>query len=337
MHSVSRVYAQAIVQLAERRGLALPAALLAAVRGAARVPLAMQDALWDAYCRAADDPLAGLRVGLALQAGHLDSAGLQLVTCETLGEALHDLVEVAPAIGEGGGFALVRDGERVQLRYLPRLAVRERERVEAVLAGALNLARWATGGRFAVGGLWFAHDPLAPAPAYAALLDVPLRFGAAHDALVFDASQLALPLVQANAALREHLRTLTERTLAGLGQSSLAAAVQRLVLANPAWGRERVAAALGISGRHLVRRLADDRVSFRALRDAVLHDIACRRLTGARRVVDIAAELGFSDERAFVRAFRRWGGTTPARYRGTAGAAAGEAGGLTPPAPRADA
>lgn len=337
MHSVSRVYAQAIVQLAERRGLALPAALLAAVRGAARVPLAMQDALWDAYCRAADDPLAGLRVGLALQAGHLDSAGLQLVTCETLGEALHDLVEVAPAIGEGGGFALVRDGERVQLRYLPRLAVRERERVEAVLAGALSLGRWATGGRFAAAGLWFAHDPLAPVPAYAALLDAPLQFGAAHDALAFDASQLALPLVQANAALREHLRTLTQRTLAGLGQSSLAAAVQRLVHANPAWGRERVAATLGISGRHLVRRLADDGVSFRALRDAVLHDIACRRLTGARRVVDIAAELGFSDERAFVRAFRRWGGTTPARYRGTAGAAAGEAGGLTPPAPRADA
>lgn len=315
MHSVSRAFAQSIIQRAERVGLALPLPLVAAVRGAPRVPLALQDALWEAYCRADAAPPAGLRVGLDLQVAHLDSAGLQLVACDTLGEALHELAEVAPAIGQGGGFDLERCGAVAQLVYRPQLAVRASERVEAVLAGALCLARWATGGRFAAAGVAFAHAPLAPAAAYAALLGVPVTFGAARDSLRFDAAQLALPLLGANAELREHLRARTTRMLAGLGCSGLVAGVQRLVQAHPAWGRERVAAALGLSGRHLVRRLTEEGLSFKALREALLEDRACRALAGARRIADIAAELGFADEGAFVRAFRRWRGTTPARWR----------------------
>jgi AraC-like DNA-binding protein len=323
MHSVSRVFAQSVVQLAEREGLALPAPLVAAVRGAARVPLATQDALWEAYCRAGGPTLPGLRVGLALQVAHLDSAGLQLVACETLGEALDELAEVAPAIGEGGRFELERDGALAHLVYRPRMVVRAPERVEAVLASALNLARWATGGRFAAAGLWFAHAPLAPREAYAALLDAPLAFGAARASLGFDAAQLALPLVGANAELHDHLRALTVRTLASLSRSSLAAGVQRELRAHPGWGRERVAAALALSGRHLVRRLALEGLSFKALREAVLDEMACDALAGPGRVADIAAALGFADEGTFVRAFRRWRGTTPARWRAAGAPAPG--------------
>lgn len=315
MHSVARVFAQSIIQLAEREGLALPASLVAAVCGSTRVPLATQDALWEAYCRDGGAPLPGLRVGLALQVAHLDSAGLQLVACDTLGDALHELTEVAPAIGEGGGFELLRDGARAHLVYRPRLQVRAHQRVEAVMAGALNLARWATGGRFTADGLWFVHAPLAGPDAYAALLDVPVAFAAGRDSVGFPAAQLALPLVGANAELHEHLRALTARTLAALGRSSLSASVQRLLYAHPGWGRERVAAELGMSGRHLVRRLAREALSFKGVREAVLEDQACRALAGPQRLADIAAELGFADEGAFVRAFRRWRGITPARWR----------------------
>lgn len=321
MHSVSRVYAQAIVQLAERRALALPGALLAEVGRAERVPLATQDALWEAYCAAGRDPLAGLRVGLALQAGHLDSAGLQLAACDTLGDALAELASVAPAIGEGGSFELERAGELVQLCYRPQLAVRARERVEAVLAGALMLARWASGGRFVAQGLWLAHAPLAPLRDYQALIDVPLHFGAGRDSLGLAAADLELPLVAANAALREHLRARTAHTLAALDGPGLAQRVRALLLAHPAWSRERMASELGMSGRHLLRRLSGEGASFMDLRDAVLHELACQRLAGPQRVAEIADALGFADEGGFVRAFRRWQGTTPTRHRAASGRA----------------
>nr|WP_322940849.1 AraC family transcriptional regulator ligand-binding domain-containing protein [Pseudomonas sp. s4] len=49
------------------------------------MPLARQDALMEAFCTAADDPLIGLRLGCALQVGHLDMVGALLMSCETVG------------------------------------------------------------------------------------------------------------------------------------------------------------------------------------------------------------------------------------------------------------
>ena len=56
-------------------------------------------------------------------------------------------------------------------------------------------------------------------------------------------------------------------------------------------------------------------MSFKALRESVLQQMACSALQGRQSVAQIAEQLGFSDENAFVRAFRRWQGETPARYK----------------------
>jgi len=313
--SVNRLYARALLQGADRRRIEIPAELRNAVEDNARLPLALLDRLWDVYCRGSGDRLAGLRLGLELQAGHLDSAGLLLVTCDTLGEALGQLVEVAPIVGEGGDFLLARDADLAIVCYRPHLALRRAERVEAVLAGLLALSGWATGEAFRPTALRFTHQPLAAPTEYRALLGVAASFGSSDNALVFDADQLALPLIQANAPLREHLRELTNRVLAELGQHSLGAEVQRLVRANPRWGKERVASVLAISGRHLNRRLAGEGASFKLLREAALHGVAIERLRGAALLPDIADDLGFSDESAFAKAFRRWTGLTPAQFR----------------------
>jgi AraC-like DNA-binding protein len=42
---------------------------------------------------------------------------------------------------------------------------------------------------------------------------------------------------------------------------------------------------------------------------------AVERLRGSGVLPDIADDLGFSDESAFARAFRRWTGLTPAQFR----------------------
>ncbi len=315
LFSVNRLYARALLQGAERRGIVLPAELRKAVDDHARLPLALLDRLWDAYCRESGDRLAGLRLGLELQAGHLDSAGLLLASCDTLGEALEQLVELAPIVGEGGDFLLERDDDLAVVEYRPHMAVRQAERVEAVLAGLLRLSVWASGEAFRPGGIRFVHQPLCPALEYRALLRIPLHFGAPENALVFGADQLQLPLIQANAPLRGHLRQLTDRMLAELGQDSLSAEVQRLIRAHPRWGKERVASVLAISGRHLNRRLAEEGSSFKLLRDAALHGVAIERLRGPDSLPDVAEDLGFSDESAFAKAFRRWSGLTPAQFR----------------------
>lgn len=312
--SVTVHYAQAILQAAERLALPLPAELRQ-LGQEVRIPLARQEALWEAFCTAAQDPLIGLRLGSALQVGHLDMVGALLMSCETLGEALEAFLEYYPIVGDGGEFSSCQKGDQLRLVYQPFYQVRREERVEAVLASLLHMSRWITGERIQPLELHFAHGPRAGEARYIELLGCPLRFDADDNALVFDRADLAMPLIQANALMREHLRGLADGLLERLGNQSLAVRVQQQLRVQPRWGKERIAEQLELSGRHLNRKLAEEGTSFKLLRDQVLYQMAEQRLRESPRVAEVAEGLGFSDESSFAKAFRRWSGITPGQFR----------------------
>lgn len=312
-------YAQAILQAAERLHLPLPDDLRTP-GDAGRIPLARQDALWEAFCSAAQDPLIGLRLGDALQVGHLDMVGALLMSCETLGEALEALLDYYPIVGEGGEFVLQPEGNGERLVYEPHYRVRREERAETVLAGLVRMTRWITGERVGPRELQFAHLPRAAETRYTELLGCPLGFGTGEYALRFAAEDLQAPLIQANATMCRHLRDLADRLLERLGSQSLAARVQQLLRQQPRWGKERVAEKLQLSGRHLNRKLAEEGTSFKLLRERELHRMAEQLLRKQPRLADVADALGFSDESAFTKAFRRWSGVTPGQFRQGLGA-----------------
>lgn len=311
-------FSQAILQAAARLDITLPAALHEALAPDVlpeRVPLAAQDELWRALSDASDDPLIGLRVGLEIQVGHLDSVGLLLMSCDTLGSALEALLEYFPIISEGSHFEAEPAAGGLRLHYLPGFEALLEVRAEAVLGCLVHLSRWMTGHQFSPAELGFRHSPRADLSHYRQLLDCPLRFQQHSYHLLYRESDLHIPLIQANATMREHLRTVADSMLANLHSTSLAHKVGALVRAHPEWGKERVAEQLGLSGRHLNRRLAEESSSFKLLRDATLLRMAEERLRGDQRIADIAEALGFSDESAFAKAFKRWAGMTPARFR----------------------
>ncbi|WP_371226729.1 AraC family transcriptional regulator [Pseudomonas sp. QE6] len=309
--SITVHYAQGILQAAQRLGLPVPTELPVE----ARIPLAMQDRFWEGLCAASDDPLVGLRLGSALQVGHLDMVGALLMSCEHFGEALEALLEYYPIIAEGSEFQLERDGVGVLLLYRPSYEVRREERVEAALASLVHLTRWITGERVTPARLTLGHRARAERSRYDQALGCPVEFAAAENALGFTLADLDVPLIQANALMREHLRALADAQLQRLGAQSLAAQVQHLLRQQPRWGKERVAEQLALSGRHLNRKLADEGTSFKLLREQVLHGMAEQLLRESPRLAEVAEKLGFSDESAFAKAFRRWSGMTPGQFR----------------------
>ncbi len=77
-----------------------------------------------------------------------------------------------------------------------------------------------------------------------------------------------------------------------------------------------VASKLETSRRSLQRSLADDGCSFSEVLEGLLKDRATMLLRSTERdLTDIALQLGYSDPAHFSRAFRRWTGITPSRYR----------------------
>ena len=79
---------------------------------------------------------------------------------------------------------------------------------------------------------------------------------------------------------------------------------------------EQLAAALAMSPRTLIRRLAERNSSFRELRDAQQRELAQRLLADARYTVqEVGSMLGYPDAANFGRAFRRLFGMSPGQYR----------------------
>jgi AraC-like DNA-binding protein len=101
--------------------------------------------------------------------------------------------------------------------------------------------------------------------------------------------------------------------------SSLAAEVRRIVkdrVGNEPLSLSRVARRLGTSARTLQRRLSEEGISFADVVDSARKVRACALLQGwTHSIAAITFLVGFSEQSAFTRAFRRWTGTTPARYR----------------------
>ncbi|MCZ8103623.1 MAG: helix-turn-helix transcriptional regulator, partial [Burkholderiales bacterium] len=84
--------------------------------------------------------------------------------------------------------------------------------------------------------------------------------------------------------------------------------------------------------RTLHRKLADAGTTWQQLVDDTRRDLALRLIEDPRRPIgEITFELGFSQQSAFARAFRRWAGESPTQYR--EGLQAGRAGAARPQQP----
>jgi AraC-like DNA-binding protein len=80
---------------------------------------------------------------------------------------------------------------------------------------------------------------------------------------------------------------------------------------------KRVVSAAGTSARTFQRQLEAEGTSFSGLLSDVRHRETLRRLNEhSDTIASIAADLGYSDQAAFTRAFRRWTGGPPGQFRG---------------------
>ena len=155
---------------------------------------------------------------------------------------------------------------------------------------------------------------------YEETFDAPVRFNCAEDRLCFSREEWEAPTESADAALalllEEHARILAQRMTQAA--SGFAADVERAIAAAPLEGGsvEHVARTLNVSVRTLQRKLIADGTTFRRVSEAVRGQLAAGYLVDSRvSIAEVAFLLGFSDQSSFNRAFRRWTGESPGRWR----------------------
>ena len=134
---------------------------------------------------------------------------------------------------------------------------------------------------------------------------------------------LALPLRRDEQALRQMLqRALPLLVLQYRRDRLLVEQVRRALVTHPAEAHsaEGLAALLHMSTRTLHRQLKEEGASLQQLKDEVRCERAKELLyRSGKPVKQVAAGVGFRNEKSFTRAFRTWTGTTPGEFRNAAG------------------
>lgn len=296
-----------------------------------RFPVARWKALLDRAAARLDDPLLGLHLGQRVTPAHFGLMGYVLLACENLAAALQRLREFERLFYDVSPLRVRSEHGHLVLEWGTEAGRPGPLVDEAAITALVTLARDITA---AAGMAPASIDFVNPAPAdrgpHERILGCPVRFDRPCTRVRIPLKWLTMPLRHPDPQLLSLLREQAAEQLKRLPpRGELGAAIRALIPELLQKGRADAAAAaerLHMSSRSLHRRLAAEGQSFRELRDECLHQLACDHLADRRlQLAEIAQLLGYSEQSAFTRAFRRWSGQSPRRYRSTLASAAAPA------------
>jgi AraC-like DNA-binding protein len=306
------------VSLAERHGLSSDAVGARDVL----IPVAVRAALFDAAAALLDDPFLGLHVLAAFRRGHFGLLEYVMTSAATVCEAHERLCHYGPLLSPLSRFTWtrLRDGRSVlRHRIVGSADGAGRHGNELMMAGLIDGLRRLAGTR--VERIWFSHAAPAHTGELGEFLGTSnLEFDALDNGYVLRQGDAELPMASADPSLSEIIRRQADAVLAScIRPSDVLDEVRAAVLAClPGGGPllDHVARRLGTGSRTLQRHLKDRNIRFQDLLADVRRAESQRLVTGTPLPLGtIARELGYSDLANFLRAFRRWTGTTPSAFR----------------------
>jgi AraC-like DNA-binding protein len=278
-------------------------------------------AFWRGIGEVSSDRAIGLELGTEAKPEHFDPIALAALSTGSFGEAMRQIARYKQLtcpeelLDENDG-----DEWSIQFRWLLAQDDEPDVLTDLCFAYVLSVARHGTGTRISPLRVELVRGRL-----YAKTLErhfgCPVLFGAARNAIVFRASDAALPFVTRNAELLAMLAPqLDEELKQHKGQETFPERVRATIQRKLAGHRPRmhdIARELHISSRTLQRRLQDAGCSFQQVLEEARHQLARHYLNNSLlELNETAYLLGYEDSNSFVRAFRTWEGVPPASWRG---------------------
>lgn len=286
------------------------------------LPLAAFVRLLQRGASASGDQAFGWDAGRDFDLAALGALGEAVPAAPDLGSALSTFAGYLRLVQSTSELRFEVEGHEARLSYRildPDIWPRQQD-AEFSLSIFVGLIRACLGPDWRPKAIGFEHAATRPEQAWHRDVGPRCRFGQADNSVLLPLAALDQPMParddrawsQRSRALRLAMR---HRNRARAVADRVASAVLASLGEAPV-DQEGIAGGLGLSRRSLHRRLEAEGTGFNRILQDCRQRLAQHRLVhGDQPLSQIALELGYSDQSAFARAFKRQVGLTPGEYR----------------------
>jgi AraC-like DNA-binding protein len=288
----------------------------------ARIPISKLNKIWDIAKDYTQQAEIGLYVGEEIDPARFSVVAQASFQCETLRDVLQVYARFFSIVNEAACLTLKEGDEWATLEFKSLspdcYCISEMERM---VVTALARCDYLTGRRIKVQCFNFQHAQPEYIAKYQEVCKGELKFSQEQTGVVFKKSALDLKVKHGNPYLLSVLTSYAEKLLRKVASSSdikdkVRRFIRRHLAEDAELDVERAAKALNMSRHTLYRKLKKEQVSFQSLVEEVRQREAERYLKENKvSISEVAFLLGFSELSAFSRAFKRWTGESPAKFR----------------------
>ena len=290
----------------------------------ARISIPRFMRLGHACIEAYDIPWLGLEMGRLTTPGHQGLAGLVAQTAPDIKTACRSIAEfelLSSFNARGRTRFLIEKGEGVAHFYsISPYNAYNLFVVDSVLGGWVKMLQWISGRTDVIKRLQFEFKAPDYLDYYEQYFDCDIEFGAERNAVVIHDWALGLPSVHRCASTHHGLKQLAERELERVRLGlSFREVIERAIgplLKGKTPTLEDVSHRLNMAPWTIRRRLNAEKISFQQVMNDTRRDLAVSYVRDTSLTLgEIAYLLGFGSTAAFQRAFKRWTGQAPGRFR----------------------
>jgi AraC-like DNA-binding protein len=288
----------------------------------ARIPVRVADQAFEIAMQRIPDSAFALRACECWHPSNLGTMGYAWLSSRTLHTGLKRMERFSRIIGDDFSYSVHEDQDGLHFTHDNGHggAALGHAMTDFTLSIILDMCRKNFGSHLNAKGLCLRRPSPDNRAPWEAFFGCPVQFGSDKDSLLLDAAAANAPLQTANIPMANTFDTILSEQFSRLLHDDIISRCKAYMLAELTSGppsAEATANHLGLSHRSFQRRLAEMGFTYQQVLDQTRHELAQGYLDDqAKSVTEVAFLLGFSEQSAFTRAFKRWSGTTPSGYRG---------------------
>lgn len=282
-------------------------------------PLSIYNQLYQFGEDQTGDAYLGLAFGADSDPDVGSEFGLIASTCETVADVLKYQLRFSSLVRNFDRFELITEGDNLIIRWSTESTVTTHLIEEVFARRSYFINKYILGSGDAIfKQVDFCHSlnnrDLAH---FESLLGCPVLFDRPFNQITCNKSSLSYALKTPDRDLRHFYEGLAQKKLVAQTHSSIVEKVSHLLKnALPdVLSLDHLSKDLSVSPRTLQRQLQKNGYTLKELYNEVKRKVALESLRAGHSLMTISFKLGFSEQSAFQRAFKRWQGCTPKEFQ----------------------